>query len=58
MKTHHKYNFIWINDIFPVYDFIRTKLLYCLEKKELTSLIKVVNLFHQSSVLIETRGKL
>ena len=33
MKTHHKYNFIRINDIFSVYDFITTKLLFCLKKK-------------------------
>lgn len=32
MKTH-KYNFIRINDIFSVHDVIRTKLLFCLEKK-------------------------
>lgn len=58
MKTH-KYNFIRINDIFSVHDVIRTKLLFCLEKKEPTSLIKVVNMFHQSSVLyIETPGNL
>ena len=33
MKTHHKYNFIWINDIFSVYDSTRTKLFFCSEKK-------------------------